>query len=104
MSKANSEMIAEEEAGRRPKTDMTLNSAFHLQDYYKTFKRDADQSLTMLDMQGANRDLRREYQSTDRETATLKIPNAGRIKLLQQQESTTMSSIADGGDNGDSSM
>jgi hypothetical protein len=36
MSKVNNEMIAEEEAGKRPKSYITLKNTFRLQDYYKT--------------------------------------------------------------------
>jgi hypothetical protein len=39
------QMIVDEEAGDRQKTDMTLKSAYHLQAYWKEFKRQRDDTF-----------------------------------------------------------
>jgi hypothetical protein len=69
------EIIAEEEAGKREKTDMTLKSAYHLQEHYKQLKRDSNASLTMVGVADANKALRRELRGKERAESTA-IPEA----------------------------
>lgn len=63
-------IIAEEEDGKRPKTDMTLKSAYHLMEYHKTLKRESNASLTMLGIADANKNLRRELRGSKRSADT----------------------------------
>ena len=68
------EIIREEEKGVRPKTDMTLKNAFHLQEYYKQHKKEANVTLTMMDIDPVNNALRRELRGSGR--ASVQIPAA----------------------------
>jgi hypothetical protein len=68
------EFIAEEEKEVRPKTDMTLKNAFHLQEYYKQFKKEANATLTLMDVHSENNALRRELRGPGRQP--LLIPPA----------------------------
>ena len=60
------EIIAEEEAGKRPKSDMTLKTAFHLQAYWKKFRRECNTAATMLPIHEANTAMRREFRRESR--------------------------------------
>jgi hypothetical protein len=59
------EFIQEEEDGKRPRSDMTLKNAFHLQQYEKQLKQESNASLTMVPIADANMNLRRELRSKD---------------------------------------
>ena len=87
---AFNEAIAAEERGERPKSDMTLKSAYHCSSYHKKFKKDSNASLTLLGVAEANKNLRRELRGTERETA-VEMPPAPRVDSLPetQPHSTT---------------
>ena len=87
---AFNEAIAAEERGERPKSDMTLKSAYHCSSYHKKFKKDSNASLTLLAVAEANKNLRRELRGTERETA-VEMPPAPRVDSLPetQPHSTT---------------
>jgi hypothetical protein len=53
---------------------MTLKNAFHLQEYYKQFKKEANATLTSMDIDSANNALRRELRGPGRQP--LLIPPA----------------------------
>ena len=69
------EIIMEEEEGKRPKTDMTLKSAYHLAEHAKELKRKSNASLTMLGIADHNKELRQELRGRDR-ADKVQIPNA----------------------------
>jgi hypothetical protein len=69
-------IIAEEEAGRRPTSNMRLKSAFHLQAYCKKFRREANARATLLDVHRADKSMRREYRGLCRDTAISTLPVA----------------------------
>ena len=56
------QVIREEEGGERPKTDMTLKTAFHLQAYWKKFRRECNTATTLLPIHEENNALRRELR------------------------------------------
>jgi ribonuclease D len=61
-------IIAEEEAGRRPKSNMRLKSAFHLQAYCKKYKKEANARATLLNIHSAEKNMRRDYRGVTRQT------------------------------------
>ena len=69
------DVIKEEEAGRRPKTDMTLKTAFHLQAYWKKLRRDCNIAATLLPVHRANKEMRREMRGPSR-SKEVQIPDA----------------------------
>jgi hypothetical protein len=67
--------IQEEEEGRREKSDMMLKSAYHLQHYWKQFRRDTNTAATMLPIHEGNQSLRREWrQGPTRESEVTVAP------------------------------
>ena len=77
------ECVAEEEAGRRPKTSKTLKSSFQLQAYWKKFKREGNQASTLLPVDNANKKLRNKLRyAKDKD-----IPGVAKINILLVQAS-----------------
>ena len=63
--------IEDEDKGSRPKTDMTYKSVALLQDYHKLFKREGNASATLLPVDDANKQMRRELRGSTRETSVV---------------------------------
>jgi hypothetical protein len=67
--------IDDEERGLRPRSDMTLKSAYLLQAHYKQFKREANCAATLLPVRDENTALRRQYRGPSRNSsATIPAP------------------------------
>jgi hypothetical protein len=77
-------IIAEEEAGRRPKSNMRLKSAFHLQAYCKKYRKEANARATLLDVHSADKSMRREFRSVSRDTAVSTVPAALSIQDISR--------------------
>ena len=105
------EIIAEEQAGRRPRTDMTLKNAFHLQEYYKLFKRESNAAATLLPVRHENVQMRREFrggersrnsdipQVAPREPRLKAVPeSAGAGQIMEADEEDAMFSFNDNPD------
>jgi hypothetical protein len=61
--------IAKEEARRRPKSNMRLKSAFHLQACRKKHRKEANARATLLDVQVADKNMRHEHRGLRRDMA-----------------------------------
>jgi hypothetical protein len=80
------EWIAEEESGDRPKSDMTLKNAYHLQAYWKQLKKDGNCVATLLPVRNENKALRREYRGQSRQTnATIPDSAPAKVAALQRK-------------------
>lgn len=60
------ELVEEEERGRRPKSDMSLKTAFSLQAYWKQLKKESNATATLLPVYEQNKDMRRELRGEHR--------------------------------------
>jgi hypothetical protein len=79
------EWIAEEENGDRPKSDMALKNAYHLQAYWKQLKKDGNCVATLLPVRDENIVLRREYRGRSRQTnATIPDSAPAKVAALQR--------------------
>jgi hypothetical protein len=78
------EWITEEESGARPKSDMTLKNAFHLQAYWKQLKKDGNCAATLLPIRDQNKALRIEYRGQSRQTNAT-IPDSATAKVAVSQ-------------------
>jgi hypothetical protein len=91
------EWIAEEESGSRPKSDMTLKNAYHLQAYWKQLKKDGNCVATLLPVRDENKALRREYRGQSRQTNAA-IPDSAPAKVAAlQRKAVEASSVEEEG-------
>jgi hypothetical protein len=61
-------IIDEEEKGARPRSNIKLKNAYHLQEYYKDFKREMRTAATLVAVHHVvKQSLRREYRQQSRE-------------------------------------
>jgi hypothetical protein len=87
------EWITDEERGVRPRSDMMLKSAYHLQAHYKQFKKEANCAATLLPVRDANKVLRQQYRGPSRNSsATIPAPEKRVAKSSPDEQNNNIPS------------